>query len=165
MYPDTQFLSGKEQEKALKQFKKVIDMRDAELIAKSLYNHLYLHCGFIAHYDIFGFRQTYSGQGFRDFVEHFDLNNPKMREWSHWLGGDYTAVNHDMAAYVTSQAPMIYAEMDEEQRKAELAMENKLLEEHAVCQPMPNTGCAKGIKREPLVVFEPNEEGQLAICF
>jgi hypothetical protein len=53
-----------EQDKLFKKFKKVVDTRDSQKIDKALYNHLYLRTGFIAHYDIHGFRATYSGRGF-----------------------------------------------------------------------------------------------------
>ncbi len=40
---------------------------------KRLYNHLHLHCGFIAHYNILGFYSTYfeAGQDTERFFEHF----------------------------------------------------------------------------------------------
>jgi len=45
---------------------------------KELYEFLHLHCGFIAHYDIFGFKATYKNP--RDFAEvfirHFDREHP-----------------------------------------------------------------------------------------
>jgi len=165
MYPDTQYLSGKEQEKVFKHFKKVIDKRDSGLITKSLYNHLHVHCDFIAHYDIFGFRGYYSGLSFREFVEHFDLNNPETVYWRHWLRGDYTEINQDMARYVTLQAPTIYAELDAEQKKLELALAMKLLEKHSVSVPITSSKSVDTFEKKTHTIFVPEANGQLVIGF
>ena len=58
----------------VRNFKKVIEARDSNHMQRELYEFLHLHCGFIAHYDIHGFRATYSDpQDFADvFIRHFD---------------------------------------------------------------------------------------------
>jgi hypothetical protein len=44
---------------------------------KELYQFLNLYCGFIAHYDIYGFRETYAApRDFADvFIRHFDRDH------------------------------------------------------------------------------------------
>ena len=58
----------------IKNFKEVIENKDIGRMNKELYEFLHLHCGFIAHYDINGFKATYKSP--RDFAEvfirHFD---------------------------------------------------------------------------------------------
>jgi hypothetical protein len=58
----------------IKNFKEVIENRDINKMTKELYDFLTLYCGFIAHYDINGFKATYKAP--RDFAEvfirHFD---------------------------------------------------------------------------------------------
>ncbi len=58
----------------IKNFKEVIESRSIEKMNKELYDFLNLHCGFIAHYNINGFKDTYRNP--RDFAEvfirHFD---------------------------------------------------------------------------------------------
>ena len=58
----------------IKNFKEVIETRNIDKMNKELYQFLNLYCGFIAHYDINGFKATYKSQ--RDFAEvfirHFD---------------------------------------------------------------------------------------------
>ena len=58
----------------IKNFKEVIENKDIDRMNKELYEFLHLHCGFIAHYDINGFKATYKSP--RDFAEvfirHFD---------------------------------------------------------------------------------------------
>ena len=44
----------------VRNFARVIEARDMSLMKKELYEFLHLHCGFIAHFDIHGFRATYA---------------------------------------------------------------------------------------------------------
>lgn len=158
MYPDTKFMTGAEQERAFKTFKRVIDKRDSQLIDKNLYNHLHVHCGFIAHYNIHGFRTTYSGtRGFREFIKHFDLNNPEMAYWHHWLRGDYEQLNRDMAEYVTARAALIYAELDRQEREKEIALAQALLARNGVKVNL--------VDPEPEVPIVSDGTGQLVIGF
>ena len=55
-------------------FRQVIEARDIQLMGKELYQFLNLHCGFIAHYDINGFKSVYSPpREFAEvFIRHFD---------------------------------------------------------------------------------------------
>jgi hypothetical protein len=43
----------------VRNFRKVIEARDISLMNKELYQFLNLYCGFIAHYNINGFKATY----------------------------------------------------------------------------------------------------------
>lgn len=58
----------------VKKFRRVIEERDMSLMDKELYQFLNLYCGFIAHYNIHGFRETYTApRDFADvFIRHFD---------------------------------------------------------------------------------------------
>ena len=62
----------------IKNFKEVIETRNIDKMNKELYEFLNLNCGFIAHYNINGFKDTY--RNFRDFadifIRHFDRNHP-----------------------------------------------------------------------------------------
>jgi len=55
-------------------FKKVIESRDIKFMNNELYQFLNLNCGFIAHYDINGFKATYSRPvDFANvFIRYFD---------------------------------------------------------------------------------------------
>ena len=46
----------------VKNFKKIIESRDICKMNKELYQFLNLHCGFIAHYNLDGFKATYKDQ-------------------------------------------------------------------------------------------------------
>lgn len=54
----TEFMSKEEKEKIVKQFVKFAESGfTEESFTKAIYNHLHLHCGFIAHYNKDGFYQ------------------------------------------------------------------------------------------------------------
>ena len=61
----------------VRNFRQVIEARDMSIMNKGLYQFLNLHCGFIAHYDIHGFRSTYTApRDFADvFIRHFDRDH------------------------------------------------------------------------------------------
>ncbi|MCJ7655967.1 MAG: hypothetical protein MUO97_11865 [Dehalococcoidia bacterium] len=74
MFTDVQFMTAKGKELVLKNWKTFLQHSlKKEHFTKRLYNHLHLHCGFIAHYDIHGFYATYfeAGQDTEKFFEHF----------------------------------------------------------------------------------------------
>jgi hypothetical protein len=58
----------------VRNFRKVIEARDINLMSKELYQFLNLYCGFIAHYNINGFKAVYSSpKDFAEvFIRHFD---------------------------------------------------------------------------------------------
>jgi len=58
----------------IRNFREVIESRDIDRMRKELYTFLTLYCGFIAHYDINGFKATYKApKDFADvFIRHFD---------------------------------------------------------------------------------------------
>ncbi len=61
----------------VRNFKKVIESRDINNMTKELYEFLNLYCGFIAHYNIGGFKSVYSPpKQFADvFIRHFDSDH------------------------------------------------------------------------------------------
>lgn len=65
-FTDAQFMTAKEKEMVAKAFDRFLKSNfDNRNFTKRLYDHLHLHCGFIAHYDINGFYATY-------FEDHAD---------------------------------------------------------------------------------------------
>jgi len=61
----------------VRNFRKVIESRDINHMTKELYDFLNLYCGFIAHYDINGFKSVYpTPKQFADvFIRHFDSDH------------------------------------------------------------------------------------------
>ena len=58
----------------VRNFRQVVEARDISRMNKELYQFLNLYCGFIAHYDINGFKAVYSPpKDFAEvFIRHFD---------------------------------------------------------------------------------------------
>lgn len=102
-------MSNEQQEKVFNNFKKVIDKRNADLVNKDLYYHLNLNCNFVAYFNLKGFRENYSGENFREFVEKFDPNSPAS-EWASApeISAQFDSLNHAMLNYVEGKAPEIY---------------------------------------------------------
>jgi len=74
MFTDVQFMTAKEKELVLKNWETFLKygLKKGHF-TKRLYEHLHLHCGFIAHYNLGGFYSTYfeAGQDTQRFFEHF----------------------------------------------------------------------------------------------
>jgi len=61
----------------VKNFRKVIESHNIKVMNKELYEFFHLQCGFIAHYNIDGFKSTYTRpRDFADvFIRHFDKDH------------------------------------------------------------------------------------------
>ena len=62
----------------IKNFKEIIENKDIARMNKELYGFLTLYCGFIAHYNINGFKGVYrKPMDFAEvFIKHFDREHP-----------------------------------------------------------------------------------------
>lgn len=76
-FQDVEFMTARKKQLVLKNWKTFLKhgLRK-EHFTKRLYQHLHLHCGFIAHYNIHGFYSTYfeAGQDTERFFEQFCSN-------------------------------------------------------------------------------------------
>jgi hypothetical protein len=101
------FLMDEEkQQKVFNNFKKVIDKQNADLISKDLYYHLNLNCNFVAHFNLQGFREAYSGNNFSQFSEYFNQNSP-LSQWvkAPEISTKFDSLNQSMIQYVNDRAP------------------------------------------------------------
>ena len=74
MFTDVQFMTGKGKELVLKNWQTFLKHGlQRKHFTKRLYNHLHLHCGFIAHYSRDVFYSTYfeAGENTEKFFEYF----------------------------------------------------------------------------------------------
>jgi len=70
-FKDSEFMTAREKRLVLANWKKFLKQGFKQKhFTRRLYNHLHLHCGFIAHYNIQGFYTTYFEHG-ADTVEFF----------------------------------------------------------------------------------------------
>ncbi len=81
-FTDTEFMTARDKQLTANQFRNFIDKlatcgncKETQLaFSRRVYNHLHLHCRFIAHYDIGGFYRTYFNgdvDDYRCFAGHF----------------------------------------------------------------------------------------------
>jgi hypothetical protein len=118
MFTDVEFMRAKEKQLVLKNWKMFLaNGLKQEHFTKRLYNHLHLHCGYIAHYNIGGFYSTYfeSGPDIESFFEAFMTNTAE-----HWGANiDYKDINDAMRAVYQQYEPQIRQRIDAD-------VENKL---------------------------------------
>lgn len=108
-FNDTEFMSVKEKIKVASRWQMFLKalLKDfgsdatRKQFTKPLYQHLHLHCGFIAHYDIHGFYATY-------FTNPYDLGNfihEAKRGLSFQYPEDYRDINKVMLATLEEFRP------------------------------------------------------------
>ena len=104
---------------------------------KALYQHLILHCSFIAHYDRHGFYDHYftTPERKRRFFSQFDeaqgCQSVELGA-SWWLTGEHEDLNRAMVQVASAYIPRINAECDDEERRRDLELASALLEKHGV---------------------------------
>ncbi len=95
MFTDVEFMTAREKELVLKSWRKFLRHGlQKQHFTKRLYEHLHLHCGFIANFNIHGFYSTYfeAGQDTERFFEHFCDYTAR----NYGANGDYDDVNTAM---------------------------------------------------------------------
>ena len=105
MFKDSHFLMAQEKYQIAKHFQRFVKngFKPNDFL-KRVYEHLHLHCGFIAHYNINGFYQTYfngSKSDLRTFAEHF-VNPEKLMPFgdtynNYAVSGEYEDINKVIA--------------------------------------------------------------------
>ena len=118
MFIDAEFMTAQEKELVLKNWWTFLaNGLKKEHFTKRLYNHLHLHCGYIANYNISGFYSTYfeSGPDIENFFEAFMANTAE-----HWGANvDYKDINDAMRQVYRQNATRIKQMIDAD-------VENKL---------------------------------------
>ena len=95
MFTDVEFMTAREKELVLKSWRAFLKHGlQKQHFTKRLYEHLHLHCGFIANFNIHGFYSTYfeAGQDTERFFEHFCDYTAR----NYGANGDYDDVNTAM---------------------------------------------------------------------
>lgn len=103
-FADSKFLSGQSKEKIMKAWIRFLKSGFSyHNFTNDLYNHLHLHCGFIAHFNRRGFFETYfedpesTIKFLRQFDEDFDFRGVECgTNW--WYKGEYEDLNFALVA-------------------------------------------------------------------
>ena len=129
---DTQFMTAKEKEKVLKQWRTFLKHGfQRHQFTKRLYTHLMQHCDYIAHYDIHGFYSYYftTGDKIAEFLKQWD--NPRAGEWGfYWLEGDYADVNQAMVEIAEPYMPTLLYHAQQWQRTEDIQAAQRILAKH-----------------------------------
>jgi len=143
-FKDVKFMTVKEKELVLKQwnrFIKALTEDEVEKIpnrfTKRIYEHLHLHCSFIAHYGISGFYNTYFAdpEDTVKFIRQFDRNHDCISveynaTW--WLHGDYADLNEALIDVVEQYKEKIYEKCNSEARENDIQEAKRLLTKHSI---------------------------------
>jgi len=99
---------------------------------KRLYNHITLHCSFIAHYNRFGFFETYFSEPETTQLFLGQFLNRKSIEYGGfwWLNGDYSDINNAMCEIAKDIAGTIIDKKAIEQKNLDIQRAKQLLEKH-----------------------------------
>ncbi len=137
-FRDAEFMSGHEKELVLKAWVRFPKggLRFGDF-SRRLYEHLHLHCQFIAHYDRAGFYRTYFDRG-EDTVRllsQFD-GRGECRSVEDgmisWQEGDYGDLARAMAEEAAPYLPKLIEEAHASQREADLAQARQLHAKHGL---------------------------------
>jgi hypothetical protein len=109
-----------------------------EHFTQRLYQHLSLHCSFIAHYNGFGFYDFYfttPGARTITFLDQFDPNKAGLSAEMgdiYWLGDNATAadLNRAMRDAARPYVDQLRLQFQEMERQADLAIASALLRKH-----------------------------------
>ncbi len=135
-FRDAGFLSAREKELVLKAWVRFLKHGVRyEDFSRRLYEHLHLHCKFIAHYDRAGFYATYfsNGEDTVRFLSQFDKRGEcRSVEYggSSWREGDYADLAQAMVEESSAYIPRLVEQAQARQREADLAEAQKLLAKH-----------------------------------
>jgi len=129
----TEFMSGEEKEAVLKDWQSFIRSDFNErCFTKKLYDHLHLHCSFIAHFNLHGFYATY----FEDpehtikFLQQFDKDygykSVEYRSTYWFTSEDHHDLNSEMAESLEPYKEKIYDGLKQKTKEMKLKQIEKL---------------------------------------
>lgn len=137
-FTDSEFMSARDKQLVLNAWVRFLKhgLRFADF-TKRLYEHLHLHCSFIAHYDRAGFYATYfeNGEDTASFLSQFDKRGEcRSVEYggSWWLQGEYADLNGAMVEEAAKRIPELLGEAQAKQRESDVAEANRLLSKHGL---------------------------------
>ena len=137
-FRDAEFMSAREKELVRKAWVRFLKhgLR-FEDFSRRLYEHLHLHCQFIAHYDRAGFYRTYfeNGEDTVRFLSQFDKRGEcRSIEYGmmSWMEGEYEDLARAMIEEASAYIPELSGKAQARQRKADIAEAQRLLAKHGL---------------------------------
>lgn len=139
-FSSVEFMSKEEKEKVLKDWKSFIKSGFSyEAFTKRIYEHLTLHCMFIAHYSKDGFYSTYfvNPEDTLKFLRQFDKDFEfKSIEYGMniWIKGDYKDVNLAMCEEIEKCKKELYKRLDLKIRANVIGKIENLCQKYGIAQ-------------------------------
>ncbi|MDX1806905.1 MAG: hypothetical protein R3267_07760 [Paenisporosarcina sp.] len=140
----------------LKKFKRSVNTKSIEKMDKKLYHFFMYHCGFIAHYNLQGFKATYEGV---DFLHWF--NNFAKPNWMFFHDDEYELLRRACVEYAQEQAHAVYAHFELQERNRKIKLLHALTAEFG--EEVATTQTSKQIGSVPASVFHEEGTGQLVL--
>ena len=137
-FSSVKFMRKEEKEKVLKDWKYFIEsVFSYRAFTKRIYQHLTLHCMFIAHYSKDGFYSIYfiDPEDTLKFLRQFDKNfNFKSIEYGSdiWLKGDYEDINRAMCEEIEECKKELYQRLNPKMRENVVREIDSLCEKHGI---------------------------------
>lgn len=137
-FTSAKFMRKEEKEKVLKDWKLFVrNGLSHKTFTKRIYEHLTLHCMFIAHYSKDGFYSVYfvDPEDTLKFLRQFDKDfNFKSIEYGSevWLKGEYEDINRAMCEEVERVKQEMCEKLKLKIRKSALRKVEELCEEHGL---------------------------------
>ncbi|MCL5670989.1 MAG: hypothetical protein M1423_06815 [Acidobacteria bacterium] len=150
VFRDAEFMTAREKELALKAWVRFLKngLRFGDF-RRRLYDHLHLHCQFIAHYNRLGFYQTYfeRGEDALRFLSQFD-GRGECRSVEYgmtiWREGDYGDLAKAMIEETAPYIPNLVAQAQARERETDLGEAKRLLAKHGRELPSCSAGLTSG---------------------
>jgi len=138
-FKDVQFMTADEKRRVLGAWKRFIrsDFSRGKF-TKALYNHLIMHCSFIAHYNIDGFCATYftTPEGIGRFINQFDEQlgcksaELGMNYW--YVDPDYADLNKAMVDAIKPHLSRIREKCAEGAKKRDIEQAKRLMKKSGI---------------------------------
>lgn len=132
-FKDAEFMTAREKELSYKDFIRFVKNGfQSGHFTKRLYDHLHLHCGFIAHYNKSGFYATYfeEPEDTARFINNFDRDRRNFN--SYISQGDYADINTAICNFIDGVKSDIYEKCSSLERNRDIETARKLLRKHSV---------------------------------
>ena len=137
-FRDSEFLGADDKRKVLKAWVRFLKGGLCfAYFTKRLYEHLHLHCSFIAHYSRLGFYQAYfeRGETIAQFLSQFDRRGDcRSVEYggAGWMQGTYADINRAMVEEGAGYIPALVEKAQAAQRDSDVAAATQLLAKHGI---------------------------------
>lgn len=139
----------------LKKFKKCINERSIDKMDQKLYRFFMNECGFIAHYNIHGFRAEYSGTAFKQLFLRFSQPN--------WMffnqNGQFEELKEACVAYAQQQEAAVIADFERKERN------EKLRFVHAIAAELGLEVTNENRRHTPETLLQEANDGQMTLLF